>query len=177
MVEIKSKNLEDVLKKLSLLRIAFTDMSQVFKDIADLELSQTKQRFVQQVDPDGKKWPTPFTLRKGTGPETANGPQRSGYTSQQRWNYVVASNHHATPPGFRFFSSSRGDKILRDTGRLFNSIGRSYGKDFAVVGTNVEYAKKHQDGEGVRKRAFLGITQKTVQNIEDVINQWLGNKK
>lgn len=47
----------------------------------------------------------------------------------------------------------RGNKILRDTGRLANSItGKSAGHD-VIVGTNVEYAPHHQFGTKGHKAA------------------------
>lgn len=45
----------------------------------------------------------------------------------------------------------RGDKILRDTGRLANSINVSSDGNSAKVGTNVEYAAYHQYGTGGHK--------------------------
>lgn len=141
------------------------DMTPVFKDIADLEWSQTKLRFNKQQDPDGKKWPDPFTLRKGTGPETGSGK----FAKTKGWDYVVNSNFKATPPGYRFFDASRGDKILRDTGTLFNSIGRAYGPDYAIVGTNISYAPKLQNG----RFPFLGINIRTLRNVNFVVNKYM----
>lgn len=117
------KGLNDLAKKLQ-------DMTPVFKNIADLELSQTKLRFRNEQDPQGNDWPDPITLRR-----ESTGVRSPGQGNP--WDYVVASNYHATPPGYRFFNRALGDKALRDTGTLFNSIGRAYGKDFAVVGTNL----------------------------------------
>lgn len=175
-----SKSLNELSKKL-------VDMSPVFKALADLELSQTKLRFIDEKDPEGKKWPEPFTLRRdptGAAARTSfrNRVRRQLQKDYQRkvsnaeaashidpWNYVKASNYHAAPPGFRFFDKSVGDKALRDTGLLLKSIGRAYSKNFAVVGTNTEYAKKLNDG----RFPFLGLNQKTVENVENVTTQYL----
>jgi len=46
----------------------------------------------------------------------------------------------------------KSSRPLRDTGRLMNSITHKAGRDYAVVGTNVEYAGTHQFG--VRKGQF-----------------------
>ena len=54
------------------------------------------------------------------------------------------------------------------------SISTAYGKDFGIVGTNLEYAKKHQEGIGVEMRQFLGISKSTEGNVEDAINAFLG---
>lgn len=158
-----SKEIENLTAKLK-------DMTPVFKDIADLELSATRLRFTKEVDPNGNKWPEPFTVRRDGG----------GNRSQEfrnPWGYVVASNYHAAPPGYHFFDPARGDKILRDTGNLFNSIGRAYGPNFAIVGTNVDYARKNQEGDGVKARPFLGINQKTYENIKNLTEFYLTGAK
>lgn len=157
---------ENISKKLGKLKASISDMTPAFKDIADHEWSATKLRYIGEKDPEGNKWEKPFTVRRDGG----------GTRSQKfrdPWPYVVASNYHAAPPGWHFFDAGRGDKILRDTGVLFNSIGRAYGKDFAIVGTNVEYGRKHQEGIGVKKREFLGINQKTLDNVKRVVDFYL----
>lgn len=169
MVEIKVE-LKKLVERLRSLEKQLVDMTPIFKDIADIELSETKLRYIEEVDPDHRKWAKPFTLRRG-------GPGQVNTAYDNPWAYVVASNYQAAPPGFHFFDSGSGDKILRDTSTMFNSIGRAYGKDFAAVGTNLEYAKKHQYGEGVKKREFLGINKKTIENIDQIINRRLGLSK
>lgn len=155
-----SVNLQDnVSKELDKLAGKIDDMTPVFKDIADYEWSQTRLRYTKQVDPEGKRWPNPFTIRRDGG----NARRMQGVDP---WGYVVKSNYHAAPPGYHFFDAGRGDKIMRDTGTLFSSIGRSYGKDYAIVGTNIEYGKKNQEGDGVKPRPFLGINKKTFDNVK-----------
>lgn len=173
MAIVISLNSKDVKKRINLLSSKLNDMTPFFRDIADKELSSTKKRFIEQVDPDGNPWPDSFTIRRGTGPETGSGVR----AISTGWQYVVNSNYHATPPGYRFFNKSKGDKILRDTGRLLKSLGRSYGKDYALVGTNVSYAKKHQEGIGVKQRKILGINKMTLANIENSITFYLGRIK
>lgn len=158
-ITINAKKLK---KDLAELTRRLEDATPAFAEIADLELSQTKQRFLKQVDPQGKKWPEPFTIRRDGGGGRAQG-------LGDPWGYVIASNYYAAPPGWHFFDPGRGDKILRDTGTLFNSISRAYGKNFALVGTNVEYAKKLQDG----KFQFLGINKKTEENIRRTLTSYL----
>lgn len=157
---------ENITKKLSELSKKIEDMTPVFKALADLELMQTKLRFEDEKDPEGTKWENPFTIRRGVGEETGSGSRtkRSGWTKKQAWEYVKQSNFHATPPKWRFFDASKGDKILRDSGILFKSIGRKYEKDSAIVGTNISYGKKLQNG----RFPFLGINEKTLENVESV---------
>lgn len=145
-------------------------MSPAFKDIADYEWSQTRLRYTKETDPQGNKWAKPFTIRR-------NGDGGTNTQFNNPWGYVVASNYKAAPPGFHFFDPGRGDKIMRDTGTLFNSIGRAYGKDFAIVGTNIEYAKENQNGtNGKTARPFLGINNKTLSNVKKVVRFYLGGK-
>ena len=58
---------------------------------------------------------------------------------------------------------------MRDTGSLFNSLGISYGKDYAMVGTNVEYAQKLQDG----RFPFLGASKETNSNINNAVEAFV----
>lgn len=166
-VKVESKQLVKAVEKLTK---QVTDMTPAFRSIADLELSQTKLRFIDEKDPQGNKWEVPFTIRRGTGPETGSGR----FATTTGWDYVKASNYHATPPNYRFFDPAKGDKILRDTGMLLKSIGRAFGPSFAVVGTNRSYAEDVQNGEGNRKaRPFIGLNQKSVDNVRTVMNAYI----
>ena len=137
------------------------NMAPVWKAIADLELSQTKLRFIKEEDPQGNKWPDPKTIRRDNG--------GSSSSKEGAWAYAIKSRFHALPPGWHFFRRGS-DKILRDTGVLFNSIQRAYTDNYAVVGTNTQYAKKLQEG----RFPFLGINKKTEDNIIYVLNKFLG---
>ena len=163
-IEVSS---DKIVKALDKLVDKMADMTPAFKDIADYELAQTKLRFIKERDPDGNEWETPFTIRRdgGGGRDT---------TFNDPWEYVIASNYKAAPPGFHFFDKGRDDKILRDTGNLFNSLSRAYGPGYAIVGTNVSYADDNQFGLGNTKaRPFLGLNRQSVQNVEKVIKFYL----
>lgn len=164
MAEITIRN--TITPLMSKLSKGVSDMTPAFKQIADYELAQTKMRYIREQDPDGKKWEDPITVRRD-----GNGGRNTAFNNP--WGYVVASNYHAAPPGYHFFDAARGDKIMRDTGSLFLSIGRAYGKDYALVGTNKEYAKKNQEGQGVKARPFLGINKKTIDNVKKVVKFYL----
>lgn len=138
------------------------DATPAFRDISDRELSATKLRFRDEKDPDGGLWPDPITIRRDGG--AARRTQ-----GLDPWAYVIASNYHATPIGWHFFDRARGDKVLRDTGTLFNSIGRDFGKNFALVGTNIEYSKKLQNG----RFPFLGINRKTEENVRVTLESYI----
>lgn len=179
MANVKIK--ETISKGIRNLEKRLKDMTPFFKAVADLELSQTKLRYKDEVDPDGNPWPDPFTIRRGKAWETGSGKRsfdvddsgvktrKTRWSASEAWEYVKASNFHATPPGWRFFGESRGDKKMVNTGVLQKSIGRYYSKDSAVVGTNIKYAKNLQDG----RFPFLGINEQTQDNVSKSIDSYL----
>ena len=58
-------------------------------------------------------------------------------------------------------------EILRDTGRLSESITHDFEGDTLVVGTNVEYARHHQLGRKVPYRPFLPVRQDGSPDLPD----------
>ncbi len=50
-------------------------------------------------------------------------------------------------------------KILQDTGLLRGSIDTRWGKGWCSVGTPVKYGRKHQFGQFVPRRPFLGVSR------------------
>lgn len=158
-------NVKSVSKGLSNMQKNFLNMSRFYKNLADLELSQTMLRFRTEKDPDGKNWPDSNTIRRDSG--------GSQYSREEAWDYVLSSNFHAVPKGWHWFNRSRGDKVLTDTGTLRRSLGIAYGPDYAIVGTNLSYAKKHQDGDGVQQRRFLGVNKQTEENVNIAMTAFL----
>lgn len=161
---------ENVTRGLSNLSKKLNDMTPVFKDIADYELMNTKLRYKNALDPDLKEWPDPITIRRGPGQESGSGKKtkRSGWSQKDAWKYTVAANFYATAPGYHFFNPFQ-DRPMIDTGSLFASIGRAYGKDYAIVGTNKEYAGKLQSG----RFPFLGISVQTEDYVKKVVEFYL----
>ena len=90
-VSINSKEFKKAIKEL---QSKLKNATPAFRDIANLELSETKLRYKNEVDPQGKRWPNPFTIRRDGG--------GSRLQSVDPWGYVVASNYHAAPPGYHF---------------------------------------------------------------------------
>ena len=71
-------------------------------------------------------------------------------------------------------SSRRGGRLLVDTGRLRNSISSVVTGSTARIGTNVFYAKFHQ--EGTRKmvaRPFLGINQQDLSELTRITESFI----
>lgn len=75
----------------------------------------------------------------------------------------------------------RDGQPLRDTGRLMNSITYRANKNSAIVGTNVEYARTHQEGlNGVTAREFMpsalhGLPKKWKNSIVTQINKHIND--
>jgi len=61
-------------------------------------------------------------------------------------------------------------RVLQSTGRLRSSISYKADRTSVVIGTNVSYAAKHQLGQGVPKREFLGINETDNQEILIILN-------
>lgn len=58
------------------------------------------------------------------------------------------------------------------SGRLQKSISYSADANEVNIGTDVEYAAKHQEGlDGLPKREFLGISQKDEEEIERIVQK------
>ena len=152
-----AKAIQNLTKKLE-------NMTPAFKDIADLELSETKLRFKDQVDPQGIKWANSVTIRRDSG--------GSKYRPEVARRLFLERG--VILPGWHFFNPGMGDKILRDTGQLYKSLGRAYGPDYAIVGTDKEYANDVQNGGGKRiARPFLGINERTLENVRFVSEKYI----
>lgn len=65
-----------------------------------------------------------------------------------------------------------GSGTLFDTGALFHSIQafRASG-GMAEIGTDIPYARKHQEGIGVEKRMFLGINDDDTERVLDLVER------
>lgn len=66
------------------------------------------------------------------------------------------------------------DKVLQASGRGRASINYAATKDRVVVGTNVDYMRKHQLGlEGLPVRKFLGISKEDEVEIGIILDEYL----
>lgn len=104
-------------------------VAKMLQKAAGFLLDANRKRFLAETDPDGKPWE----------------PSKAGLRRR----------------------ASGGTGTLFDTGKLFNSIElqselskdrRNVFQAETVIGTSgVPYARKHQEGDGVVKRVFLGV--------------------
>lgn len=65
---------------------------------------------------------------------------------------------------------SRNEQILRDTGNLMNSITRNAYPNMVEVGTPFKYGQRHQFGIGVPRREFLGMNDRIMVGIVEIID-------
>jgi len=93
------------------------DTSALMREVAGAMLFSVQRRFETESAPDGSKWP-------------AHSPR----TAKARANRKTRGNAPITP------------KLLRDTNRLFKSIAAEASSSEAAVGTNLDYARIHQEG-------------------------------
>jgi len=75
----------------------------------------------------------------------------------QKWPDLAKSSWAMRPPKKR---KEAGGRILQVSARLRRSIWRRAGPRSVKIGTNVDYASKHQYGLGVKPRPFLFVTSK-----------------
>lgn len=86
-------------------------------EIEGAMLFDVQRRFETETGPDGQAW-----------------QRMSKRTAAARAKRKTRGNGPVTP------------KLLRDSNRLYSSISGSSGEDFAEVGTNLDYARIHQEG-------------------------------
>lgn len=90
----------------------------------------------------------------------------------------------ATTIPFRLKSGHWPGQILQVSGGLASSIESAYGSDFAMIGTNKEYAHiQHEGGrtspasmifdEEIPARPFLGLSEQDQQDAVDIIRSFL----
>lgn len=105
--------------------------------------------------------------------------------------------NQASPDGKSWAPTHRGGQILRDTGRLRNSINyQTVGIDTVFIGTNLVYAATHQLGATIKAknapylkfmiggsfiskkqvtipaRPFLGLGSRALKKINKAIEAW-----
>ena len=101
----------------------------------------------------------------------------------QRWQSLKLSSRKlykrrfGRSPGMRQEAEyTRRRKILTDTGRLRGSIAYRVSGNQVAVGTNVIYARTHNQGDparGIPKREFLGLTPERERRIVELIRREL----
>lgn len=92
-------------------------------------------------------------------------------STKLRFNTSTDPEGQRWEPSKRVLRQGRG-RTLVETGRLQKSISYASDQNEVNIGTDVEYAEKHQEGlDGLPKREFLGISQKDEQEIERIVQK------
>lgn len=68
--------------------------------------------------------------------------------------------------------------LLELEGHLLDSITYEVGTDVVVVGSNIVYARRHQEGdeaegEGIPARPYLGLSKANERALESLVVNWL----
>ena len=110
--------------------------------------------------------------------ETRNRFKNSVSPDNQKW--LPVSDLGLALRKFRHKKKSVNPKPLLDTGRLRSSINYEVKSDTVIVGTNVEYAKLHQEGGQTKvfrnltitvpKRQYLGISKQDEKLIDVLVD-------
>lgn len=87
---------------------------------------------------------------------------------RQRFHLMVSPDGVPWKPSKA--ATREGRNTLLDTGRLFNSI-QLYTRvaNLRILGTDVDYAPKHNFGMGQEQREFMGLNDDDVYLIQNII--------
>lgn len=149
---------EAVLAKLRGLARRAADFGPVLDEIGASNVTETQQRFEDEVDPTGKKWKEHSDATKGI-------------FEKRRGKMKSAKKRAAYSP-----------RILRDRGDLYDSITHVVRGRELTVGTNRVYARIHQlggqAGRGrkvtIPARPYLGVSKEGEKEIVHIIADHLG---
>lgn len=142
-----------------------------------------------KIDPKFKDLINAFSAENLRNYLTSVGDLELSKTRQRFVKQVDPDNNPWQTTVRKIFDPSA--KILRRTGALFNSIQRQVSGKSVYVGTNLSYAKTHQEGAVIRprtanflafrvgnnfyrkkevtipQRRFIGINSETQKSVED----------
>jgi len=146
-IEIRTEELDRLVNQF---QKKLGDLTPVMRDSANMMQSSVQQNFGEGGRPD--KWP-----------DLAESTKRRKI------------KHKGTAYPMLVFSvnvpSSRGGRGYR-TKKLRQSIHPRWGKDWAKVATNVDYAVYHQEGYGVPKRSFMVWQTQDIRNVQDLFGRY-----
>ena len=146
-VYVKTVDLEKLFDKMNKSRDIVKDMSPFWRTAGDRIKRKSMECFRKEQDPEGRPWK----------------PWSPAYRA------LVLSGQ-MRPKGKKKHLSH---KILQDTGELRRSINTRVFRDRVIIGSNLEYADKHQLGLGVPARPFIGVTRDDMTFIRKKLKQYL----
>lgn len=143
---------------------AGTATAPLMRDISLGLVLSTQRRFELEQSPEGKKWKpfSPVTLYMRAG-------GRKGFTKSGKVRKAAERKMNSA-------------KLLRRTGRLFQSITAQHSATVAMAGTNVIYAAIHNFGGPAGRgkkveipaRPYFGISSADEAMISDAVSSYYG---
>ena len=148
---------KQAIKRLSLLAQRASNLTPALRSIGEYMLLQTRNRFDTSTDPDGKAW-------KPLAASTIRAKERSRSRKQKRGAKRLLKKTRANP-----------SDILKDSFLLRDTITYQIeSRGQLAIGSPQRYAKFHQMGLGVPKRAFLGVNQADKVEIATILAEHIG---
>jgi phage virion morphogenesis protein len=121
---IDDRQVRELMRKL---QVRARDLDPALKDIGEYMLIETEARFAGEHDPEGRPW-TPLKVRTLYGSSRGKKYTKKGRLTKRFSNYVAKR------------------KILTDSHNLRSRIVYQLGRGSVAIGTNVIYARVHQEG-------------------------------
>jgi phage virion morphogenesis protein len=145
------------IKRLSLLAQRASNLAPALRSIGEYMLLQTRNRFDSSTDPNGKAW-------KPLAESTIRAKERSRNRKQKRGAKRLLKKTRANPTD-----------ILKDVYLLRDTITYQIeGRGQLAIGSPQRYAKFHQMGLGVPRRAFLGVNRADRAEIASILADHIG---
>ena len=129
-----------------------TDLTPAMKAVGEYMLVRTRERFDDEVDPDGRKW-------QALAPSTIRSKQR-----------------RKTKPGKRARVRAGASDVLKESFLLRDTIAYNADSTSVRVGTPQEYGIFHQSDEPrskVPQRKFLGVNAEDLAEINEIVTDYL----
>lgn len=164
----------EVLDYLNMLAVRIDDMTPAMHDIGQNLSETTQRRFDTSTSPDGDPWApnTEVTILEYLGLYKSSFKKDGGESAKG-----VARRGSKKP-------------LIGDTGSLFSTIFHDAGRDFAVIGSPMEYAITQQFGArqgqygrdrrnhpipwgDIPARPFLGASEEDKRSILDIVQGYL----
>lgn len=109
-ISVKAKELSRFLNRAS---ISLGEKNKLLNEIADLELSATRQRFIQQIDPSGNKWKATFRQKRNPSAKIL---RKSGILFNSIAKKVIGNS--------AFIGTNVSYALIHQTGGTFTVQGR-----------------------------------------------------
>jgi phage virion morphogenesis protein len=128
------------------------DLTPAMKAVGEYMLVRTRERFDNEVDPDGQGW-------QALAPSTVESKQR-----------------RKTKPGKRARVRAGATDILKESWLLRDTIAYNADSTSVRVGTPQEYGVFHQSDEPrskIPQRKFLGVNAEDLAEINEIVTDYL----